>query len=587
MEKVPQFIRKFSKEKFPKERQKMAGDIRAKRMKHFETQRDIIQQENKSAHDLNAHERQLIDQLNNVEGLTKEIADLSQSRLTQLLHYFEVKKLRADLVGGQKTYDELMIQKDTILEKEKLIPQQSTIEETQSSMKEAQNMLDGFYIDQKEKWVESDYTKKDITENFSEEHLVSLSTEDYALLLKRFPCEMVAHVTRQGIRDHVGHMFHMAGQGEYSDGFMKIVEDGHLRSPLGVYLVEEEKDQAIEKFLDLDRFPTKLEATAYLDKFTKKDQGDAGSYSDRMAIHFATEEVADAYYGSEKGNEIFIAYPSAYIASQYYFNGDLKSSGGGYWNDQWVWTNEDRGMDLDAGLVFIPESARVDINTGSRYELDHDKNPIPDKQLTESIQEIIDSPDFFAFAKQAYEILGKFSDSDTYEYIYSHNTEAKEILEPFRLQLIEKFDITDRRAHRAILNYNFLFGLCVTKKHDDNEEYARKSKSLMRESLKTRGILFIEAKNPISSKEFWEKYFAQHPGQKPSKIVYYKGEDPTEALDQWKKDQGIKKRINDATIGFPERRISRDDTRATDGLDRFRSIAEEVIDKHFQDKERV
>ena len=32
----------------------------------------------------------------------------------------------------------------------------------------------------------------------------------------------------------------------------------------------------------------------------------SGGYTDRMAIHFAVEEVADDYYGSEKGNEIFV-----------------------------------------------------------------------------------------------------------------------------------------------------------------------------------------------------------------------------------------------------------------------------------------
>ena len=120
---------------------------------------------------------------------------------------------------------------------------------------------------------------------------------------------MVTHVTRQGIRDHIGMIYHSAGEGAYVDGFMKMVEDGRLRSPLGVYLVESEKEQAIAKFLHLDSYKTKEEALNQLAALTDARQGEAGDYADRMAVHFATEEVADTYYGSEKGNEIFVAYP--------------------------------------------------------------------------------------------------------------------------------------------------------------------------------------------------------------------------------------------------------------------------------------
>ena len=215
-------------------------------------------------------------------------------------------------------------------------------------------MLSDFYRQEKKKWVNSEYTTEEIAENFSEEHLASLSFDEYILLLQRFPREMVAHVTRQGIRDHTGHMFHTTGEGAYTNGFMRMVGDGRLRSPLGVYIMEAEKEKAVARYLRLDRFQTQDEAFQYLDTLTNDDrQSDSGSYVDRMAVHFATEEVADCFYGSEKGNEIFVAYPSAYIASQYYFSGRLRDGGGGYWNDQWVWATAERGMDLNAGIVFI------------------------------------------------------------------------------------------------------------------------------------------------------------------------------------------------------------------------------------------
>ena len=209
--------------------------------------------------------------------------------------------------------------------------------------------------------------------------------------------------------------------------------------------------------------------------------GGSGSYMDKMAIHFATEEVADCYYGAEKGNEIFIAYPSAYIASQYYFQGKLNAGDSGYWNDQWVWANEERGIDLNTGLVFIPEEARVDRETGSRYELDENKNPVIDKALQE-------------------------------------------------------------------------------------------------------GISFSEAKNKISSREFWETYFAKNPSKRPSKIIYYKSADPTSALQQWKKEHQIDKKAQTGNIGFSERNVGYNAPQATAGFDRFMTLAKKVIEDYFTSK---
>ena len=165
---------------------------------------------------------------------------------------------------------------------------------------------------------------------------------------------MVTHVTRQGIRDHTGHMYHTAGLGEFVAGFKKIIEDGRLRSALGVYLMEKEKEKAIARFLELDRVETKVKALENLQNIVSDNrmEGDGG-YVDKSAVHFATEEVADTYYGSEKGNEIFFALPWLHIASQYHFSGQLNSNRGGYWNDQWVWANEEKGIDVKLAVDLV------------------------------------------------------------------------------------------------------------------------------------------------------------------------------------------------------------------------------------------
>ncbi len=548
MEKPPEFLTEFTKEESPKERQETAKKIKAKRAEYFD------------------QKKVLDEQLEVIEKLKEKLAELNTSGLDKLKNYFQIRKLRVDLTTGEEKRDEL----------------KGREEETQPALQEARQMLDNFYENQKRKWAKSEYTKEDITNYFFEEHLASLSLEDYSLLLKRFPGQMVAHVTRQGIRDHTGHMYHTAGEGAFTDGFMKIVEDGRLRSPLSVHLIEDEKEEAIARYLNLGKARDKGEVLKFLGRLTDNSgtgQGDGGSYADRMAIHFAAEEVADSYYGSEKGNEIFVAYPSAHVASQYFFRGQLNQDGGGYWNDQWVWANEEKGMDLNAGLVFIPKEAKVGKETGSRYELDEYKNPIENAEFQQAMRKMVDSPDFDNFADQVVEII----------LANKNNQELLNKLEPLRQKIEKGFGITDSRLQSALLSYNSMNHLKLQKKTE--QEGKRDPFNSIEEEIKRiledAGLLYKEASETISSQEFWESYFARDPTKRPSKIVYYEGSDPTEALRDWRTHYGgrrANKFWNEGHMGFPEKQVATNSPEATAGLDRFRSLAEKVIEDYFAEK---
>lgn len=585
MEKEPQFIREFSKEESQEERQQTAEAIKAKRAEHFAEKGVQTERQGELQQATGEREKALAEQLQSLTGLEGRIDEISTSGLRKILSYFELRKLEADVSVGQKTYEELKKQQDTDVSEQQAIS--GKLEGISPEMQQSKAILGDFYKGQKEKWAKSEYTKEDITKYFSEEHLASLSLGDYALLLRRFPGEMVAHVTRQGIRDHTGLISHSRGEGEYTDGFMRIVEDGRLRSPLGVHLVEEEKEQAVASFLHLDEFKSKEEATEYLSRksLIKGKQGGPGSYTDRMAIHFATEEVANTYYGSEKGNEIFFAFPSALIASQYYFQGQLNEAGGGYHNDQWVWANEEKGIDLNAGLVFIPEEARVDKTTGSRYELDENKKPIKNTEFIDAFRKVVDSPDFHDFAEQAIKITGKREGLlwDVQD-MSPKNKKLWEELEPFRQKLGKEFSITDSRLQSTILGYNLQELNVYKPKNGEAENLDHPISEMIERALQENGILFSEAENTVSSKEFWEAYFAKNLAKRPSKIIYYKGEDPTKALLRWREDQGINKGLGDKSAGFYERRITGNAPQATAGIDRFRTLAEQVIDHYFDQK---
>lgn len=582
MKKTPQFIKDFSKEEALEERQQIAQSVRSKRQEYFvKTELNNRSIDEAEIAD-NEKEQELNERLENINKLKDEISRLSESGILKLLNYFELKKLQADLIIGQKTYEELKQEKENGLTEKSLALKKSDKNELPSLLlQEAESIVDEFYIKQEDKWKNSEYKKEDIEKYFSEDNLASLSIEEYILLLKRFPSEMVAHVTRQGIRDHLGHAYHLAGYGEYANGFKTMVADGRLRSPLGVSLVEEEKEVAIAKFLKLDSIPDKDGALENLNAITSEKQGEPGSYTDRAAIHFAAEEVADCYYGSEKGNEIFIAYPSTFIASQYYFSGQLNQKGDGYWNDQWVWANEEKGVDLNAGLVFIPEEAQVDKETGSRYKLNEEKRPIKNNEYLNYIQRFVDSDSFDDFAKKAMAITGKLTND-----VLSNSIESIEELKPLRQKLEKDFDIIDPRLQWVILDYQNLFSILTRKKENlaDNEDSCHSIGQIVEEALENEGILFKEATDKVNSKEYWELYFENNSKIKPAHIVYYKGGDPTKALNTWKEENGLIKTTADKDMGFSENNIQGNSRQATAGLDRFKTLAEKVIEKYYLDK---
>ncbi|NCD01008.1 hypothetical protein EOL94_02865 [bacterium] len=589
MNKIPKFIKNFSKKEFSEERKEVADKIREKRSKFFNDKDTKTNEKKEIERVINDREVALEKELENINKLKNKIEEISSSKLKEILNYFNLKKIKADIILGETTYEKLKEERDSNVIKRNKINED--LNDLPKAMKDIDIMLDEFYKNQEEEWGKSEYTKEEIIENFSEDHLASLSLDEYCLLLKKYPSEMVTHVTRQGIRDHIGHSFHTIGEGLYFDGFLKMIDDGRLKSPLGVYLSKEEKDKAISEFLRLDEFKNKEEALSLVDQMTRENRNPSGSYEDRSAIHFASEEVADCYYGSEKGNEIFVAYPSAHIASQYFFSGELiGNSKLSYWNDQWVWANEERGMDIDAGVVFIPKDTKVDKENGSRYKLDENKNPIENKEYKDIVIRFVESDDFYDFAEKVIEITGGLSGEyplmKNISNINDKQKKAIDQLEVFSDKLEKEFGIKDLRLKSVILNYHNLNNFLQKRRQKDEKEAPTSiEKSLefhIEDALKDVGIFFEEVEDAVDSKLFWDDYFSKNPEKKPSKIVYYEGGDPTKALENWKEEKGLNKKSNDRSIGFSERNITPEEKEPS-GLNRFKSLATEVVNNYFKE----
>lgn len=198
-----------------------------------------------------------------------------------------------------------------------------------------------------------------------------------------------------------------------------------------------------------------------------------------------------------------------------------------------------------------------------------------------------DSADFHNFANRVTKITGRLSQRWYEPNLLPINQKLLQELEPFRQRLEQEFGITDRRLQFAILDYNHLSALDNFKKvkKEGSEDIFPSVDSVIEAALKNNRILYSEAKDTISSKEFWEMHFAKNPAKRPSKIVYYKGANPTSALREWRMEQGISKKARGYDIEFSERHIERSAPQATAGLDRFKTLSEKVIEDYFAQKE--
>ena len=571
MEKQPKFLKDFSRENSSDERGELSKKIRSAREVVF-SKRKETHEKRTSLEMASADTDQKIEaQLGELEHLKEQIEGLSGSRVERLINYFKLRNLRRlvdetkqSMSVDKETYARYKVDLET-LEKEEA---EITLE-----FENIKRRLEKFYEDEKTKWSQAEYSKEDIVKYFCEEHLVSLSIDEYVLLLQRFPSDMVTHVTRQGIRDHVEAWDHTGGLHSYSNGFIDMLEDGRLRAPLSIYLIQKDQERAIAEYLHLDEFETEeaaLENLGYV----------LDNYANVASLHFAAEEVADALYGSETGNEIFIAYPSAHVASQYDFYGNpttVPDAGSLYLNDVWVWTREEDGIDVNAGIVFIPGDVPVNPETGSKYEINEKGNPIVNEEYIDLVKSFVLSngfDDFIELSDQMYDNLPSIQGTSI-----ERDFEIGLRKDRLREKLVA-FGLKDKRLQDIMLVSSDILRTFAFYKDGKSSDGATLD-SVIQKELKMRGILFTEAKETITSRDFWEDHF-KRTGKKPSKIVYYSGGNPTSALHKWRSRKGIMPDVKDAgDLGFTNNAIDKDSDKALAGKDRFESIAREVIHKHF------
>lgn len=563
--KIPQYLKKLSKEHFAAERDQVAGELAEIRKRYFE-QVGVVMSEIEKGSELEQLERSKLEALKlELENLSLELERIEATFLGRFLNLLKVRNLESQLQIGTKTKEEL----EQFIEVVELknLSHGRTLEKIKSVgyKSQMQERLEEFYESVSKQWKSGEFSEDEVGTYFREDLLSQMNLDEYIAYLQKVPSHMVTHVSRFGIRDHVGHFYHTKGEGEYFDSFTRMLDSQRLYSPLGVYLAEEDKKAAVKRFLNLENFETRDEfENAYRELLNPLENG-AGSFADRSAIHFVTDYVGDRYYGSEKRNEVFVVFPSMLIANEYKYSGQLNSSDGGYWNDQWVWQKEMQGMDLNAGIVFLPGNARVSVESGSRYVLTEDKKPVFNQALYDQLLNLFSNEEFRNEFTRYYDQFQNLRWDQGY-------------LKP---QILDEFN-QFMSSHGVTLDNSEVL---INSRHEVSLEYSVEDSKIDRfvvELMRGAGFYFETVDESVSSREFWEDYFEKNPESRPNKIVYYDVSlSPSDALSSWQKKFGLTKTHKSADLGKPESLVGRSSEHANMGSEAFRELVSEIADEHF------
>lgn len=464
----------------------------------------------------------------------------------------------------------------------------------QAKLPDPEKMLETYYA----KMETMPLSNEEKREMLRPEVLAELNTEEYIALWRRLNPHFLSHVTRQGFRDHNAMIYHSAGLQEFHDGFTSVLRDQKLlRPPMAVrdgLLARDET--SIRKFLEdwALQAEDEEEAKKRLNAQLNHSLATAPNYPDKTAVHFAAQIVADGYYGGEKSNEVFFLYPSDVLASQhdYAFNGwekdFTKPQSETKWNDVFVWpsTLDNPGIPVDAGVVFLPENTPVDPETGSKYASevktadDEEKRVmIEDKKLVSAFVEWAKN---LADESPATIALKEYEQERDY---WKKQDQQRSCIDVFRQEMV-KLGFCEETADDLGTDV-FVEWIQMGKLHWQEDIDFEEA---MQRLLKKSGSNWKRAENTVSTKEYWEAYFEQHPDQKPKHLVFYGGT-PTTAIHEFQTRHNIGQADTSEKegdlLGFDDRHVRNmsEDPRANRGYDELVTTAHRIIEDHYRTKE--
>jgi hypothetical protein len=490
-----------------------------------------------------------------------------------------------EVASLQTEIDTLRLDRDILRDESSLIKiELNALKEKQSNIPRPKELLDAYY----EKMLSTPLSNEQKRELLKPEILKELSMEEYVALWKRLNPYFLSHVTRQGFRDHNAMFYHSAGMQEFHNGFIGIENDEmQIRPSLARGGLKNRDEASVKMYLDNDALQADnvTEAKNRFDTQLHWSIASAPAYPDNTSVHFASQIVANSYYGGESDNEIFFIFPSDTIASQYDFgfnsgqkdfinlnNTDEK------WNNLFVWpkTVNDPGISVDSGIVFLPEKTLVDPNNGSKYA--SEVRIVDGKEQAVMIENTEAITNFLTWA-------GNFNEESDLiklgrEYLSENGNFQRDEIES-RFKDLGRQELTkmgfDQDAIQVFLPV--FFQRCIFWNTDGSMEIAQ-------ELIANSRAKYLKARNPIQAKEYWEGYFSKHPDQKPKHIIYYNG-DPTNAVYRFQQENGIgaadTSKIDGPLLGFDDHFVNNMETdpRANQGHDELVKMGNKIIEEHY------
>jgi hypothetical protein len=469
----------------------------------------------------------------------------------------------------------------------------------QAELPDPEKMLEAYY----NKMETMPLSNEEKRELLRPEVLAELSTDEYIALWRRLNPHFLTHVTGQGFRDHNAAWFHSGGMHELCDGFRQTLQDEKLlRSPMGIRDLRSRDETTIRSFLEgwALKAETKREALDRLNAQLHHSWASAPNYPDKTAVHFATQLVADGFYGGERNNEIFFIYPSDVIASQYdfAFNGSEKDftcpQSETMWNDVFVWPEspEKPGIPVDSGVVFLPGNTPVDPETGSKYasevkavEGEEKRVMIEDEKLVKAFIDWATELNDESPAIQAYrEYYEKRNDMWT-----SREDRQKTCFGVFKGEIMQLGfceDATDNLISKIFGNDN----IGAWAYHGKLGWGASSPEEAALDIVKSASANWKRAENAITAKEYWERYFKQNPQYAPTHVIFYDG-DPTTAIYKFQQRHNIGQADTSekegTLLGFDDRHVldMSKDPRANRGYDELVATTHRIIEEHYRTKE--
>ncbi|MDR1102029.1 MAG: hypothetical protein LBL34_06750 [Clostridiales bacterium] len=270
---------------------------------------------------------------------------------------------------------------------------------------------DDFYVPdykpavQKDEFVPPTLDVEKMNKTFRIDNLKQADMQTYIENLREFPFGMLTHCTRQGVRDHTKDhgefLAHTAYMGDFADGFKQMLGSGALLSHAEIAMREGHLDNDPYKFYQAlnvlmenqfdgpaTEIPADPQAVAEMINDCNERMNlqlkniQDFAFMDPLSVHVAVENVLDESYGAEKGNEIFAVFPTALGASECHMETHWQYGGGDHMlNDLALMPKQPGGLPLEAGLIFIPENARVNPRNGSLYEVDETARGLDPKNI--------------------------------------------------------------------------------------------------------------------------------------------------------------------------------------------------------------